>query len=91
VFDLLERWLKNGIFEVQEYVRLQAATIRGATSPPFYYRDIIIQLDAIGVGSLTVVLLTGFFTEPCSRCSRASRSISSARGRSSGVSSARRC
>jgi len=62
VFDLLERWLKNAILEVQEYVRLQAATIRGATSPPFYYRDIIEQLDAIGVGSLTVVLLTGFFT-----------------------------
>src|SRR6188508_2008219 len=32
------------------------------TSPPFYYRDIVMQLDAIGVGSLTVVVLTGFFT-----------------------------
>ena len=29
---------------------------------PFYYRDIIEQFDAIGVGSLTVVLLTGMFT-----------------------------
>ena len=62
MFDLLERWLKNAVLEVQEYVRLQAATIRGATSRPFYYSDIIMQLDAIGVGSLTVVLLTGFFT-----------------------------
>jgi phospholipid/cholesterol/gamma-HCH transport system permease protein len=62
VFDVLERWLKSAILEVQEYVRLQAATIRAATSRPFYYRDIIQQLDTIGVGSLTVVVLTGFFT-----------------------------
>ena len=62
MFDLIERWLKNAVLEVQEYVRLQAATIRGATSRPFYFRDIIEQFEAIGVGSLTVVLLTGFFT-----------------------------
>jgi phospholipid/cholesterol/gamma-HCH transport system permease protein len=62
VFDLLERWLKNAVLEVQEYVRLQAATIRGATSRPFYFRDIVEQFEEIGVGSLTVVLLTGFFT-----------------------------
>jgi phospholipid/cholesterol/gamma-HCH transport system permease protein len=62
VFELFERWLKSALLEVQEYMRLQAATIRGMTSPPFYYRDIIMQLDAIGVGSLTVVVLTGFFT-----------------------------
>ena len=62
MLELLERWLKSLILEVQEYVRLQAATFRAMTSPPFYYRDIIMQLDAIGVGSLTVVVLTGFFT-----------------------------
>jgi phospholipid/cholesterol/gamma-HCH transport system permease protein len=62
VFDLIERWLKSAVLEVQEYMRLQAATIRGATSRPFYFRDIVEQFEAIGVGSLTVVLLTGFFT-----------------------------
>src|SRR6186997_3706372 len=31
-------------------------------SRPIYTRDIIEQLDAIGIGSLTVVLLTGLFT-----------------------------
>ena len=62
MFDLIERWLKNAVLEVQEYMRLQAATIRGATSRPFYFRDIVEQFEAIGVGSLTVVLLTGFFT-----------------------------
>ena len=29
---------------------------------PFYVRDILMQMDLIGVGSLTVVMLTGFFT-----------------------------
>src|SRR5437016_7344878 len=31
-------------------------------SRPFYRYDLVEQLDAIGVASLTVVLLTGFFT-----------------------------
>ena len=31
-------------------------------TPPFYARDVIEQFDAIGAGSLTVVLLTGTFT-----------------------------
>ena len=62
MFDLIERWLKNAVLEVQEYMRLQAATIRGVTTRPFYFRDIVEQFEVIGVGSLTVVLLTGFFT-----------------------------
>src|SRR5512132_3032459 len=35
---------------------------RGTVSRPFYRYDLVEQLDAIGVASLTVVLLTGFFT-----------------------------
>ena len=35
---------------------------RAAVTRPFYFRDMIEQFDAIGVGSLTVVLLTGMFT-----------------------------
>jgi phospholipid/cholesterol/gamma-HCH transport system permease protein len=37
-------------------------SIRAAFTKPFYYRDVVEQFDAIGLGSLTVVLLTGFFT-----------------------------
>lgn len=48
--------------EVQEYVLLCGAAIRNCFSRPFYRHDFIQQLDAIGMGSLTVVLLTGFFT-----------------------------
>jgi phospholipid/cholesterol/gamma-HCH transport system permease protein len=58
----LDTWLKRIALEVQEYVLLTAAALRAVVSPPFYRYDIIEQFDLIGVGSLTVVLLTGFFT-----------------------------
>ena len=62
MLQLLDAWLKGAVLEVQEYVRLQVATIRGAVSRPFYFRDVVEQFEQIGIGSLTVVLLTGFFT-----------------------------
>jgi phospholipid/cholesterol/gamma-HCH transport system permease protein len=58
----IEQWLKAALLEVQEYARLTAFSVRGVFSRPFYFRDVIEQLDAIGIGSLTVILLTGFFT-----------------------------
>ncbi len=54
--------VKGGLLEVQEYVRLSGETARGAFTRPFYAHDLIEQLEVIGLGSLTVVLLTGFFT-----------------------------
>jgi phospholipid/cholesterol/gamma-HCH transport system permease protein len=62
VAPVIETWLKHALLEVQEYVRLCAAALRGSVSRPFYNYDLWEQLDAIGVASLTVVLLTGFFT-----------------------------
>jgi len=62
VIALLERWTKNAALQVQQYVALVVAAIAGAFSRPFYYHDVVEQFDVIGVGSLTVVLLTGFFT-----------------------------
>jgi phospholipid/cholesterol/gamma-HCH transport system permease protein len=62
VVNLLEAWMKGALLEVQEYVKLQIATFRAVFSRPFYFHDFVEQLDQIGVGSLTVVLLTGFFT-----------------------------
>jgi phospholipid/cholesterol/gamma-HCH transport system permease protein len=58
----IERWIKTAALEVQEYVRLVAAAVTGVFTTPRYKYDIIEQFDVIGVGSLTVVLLTGFFT-----------------------------
>ena len=62
VLSLLESWIKGAVLEVQDYIRLQVATVRAMFSRPFYFHDVVEQLDQIGIGSLTVVLLTGFFT-----------------------------
>jgi phospholipid/cholesterol/gamma-HCH transport system permease protein len=55
-------FIKKGLLEVQEYVRLCVAAARAAVSRPFYFSDLVEQIDRIGLGSLTVVVLTGFFT-----------------------------
>jgi phospholipid/cholesterol/gamma-HCH transport system permease protein len=55
-------WIKAALLEVQEYLRLVAATTRALFTRPYYYRDIVEQFMAIGMGSMTVVLLTGTFT-----------------------------
>jgi len=55
-------WIKAALLEVQEYVRMLGKTGRGVLTRPFYYKDVVFQFDAIGIGSLTVVLLTGTFT-----------------------------
>ncbi len=55
-------WSKAAFLEVQEYVRLCAAVLRASVSRPFYARDVVEQFDRIGVGSLTVVVLTELFT-----------------------------
>ena len=54
--------LKQPVLEVQEYLRLLGAVLRGLVTKPIYARDVVEQLDAIGIGSLAVVLLTGAFT-----------------------------
>lgn len=59
---MLDRWIKSALLEVQEYLLLVVAALRGAVTRPFYARDVIEQFDAIGVGSLMVVVLTGLFT-----------------------------
>jgi phospholipid/cholesterol/gamma-HCH transport system permease protein len=58
----INEWLKAAVLEMQEYAQLCWAVAKGLTTPPFYYRDLVQQFDYIGWGSLTVVVLTGFFT-----------------------------
>jgi len=57
-----ETWTKSALLEVQEYVLMVWKSGRAAVTRPFYFRDVVEQFDAIGVGSLTVVLLSGMFT-----------------------------
>jgi phospholipid/cholesterol/gamma-HCH transport system permease protein len=58
----LTEWMKGSLLEVQEYLRLLGKVFRGMVTRPFYLRDVVEQFDAIGVGSMTVVVLTGTFT-----------------------------
>ena len=54
MFAYINNRLKHAVLEVQEYVLLTWAAVRGVFSPPIYAYDISEQLDAIGVQSLTV-------------------------------------
>ena len=58
----MNNWIKAALLEVQEYMRMVGRAARALVTRPFYYRDIIDQLNIIGIGSLTVVILTGLFT-----------------------------
>jgi phospholipid/cholesterol/gamma-HCH transport system permease protein len=53
---------KRTIFSLQEFFVLSGKAIGFIFVRPFYRADTIQQMDAIGVGSLGIVLLTGFFT-----------------------------
>src|SRR6202162_2428626 len=47
---------------VQDYVLFCVQSVTNLFQRPFYLTDIVSQADAIGVGSLPIVVLTGFFT-----------------------------
>jgi phospholipid/cholesterol/gamma-HCH transport system permease protein len=53
--------IKTGLLAVQEYSVLAWKSIVDVFSPPFYFRDLLDQMDVIGVGSLPIIILTGFF------------------------------
>lgn len=52
----------RALLELQETTLLLARSARGVFRKPRYFQEAIQQMDAIGVGSLTIVILTGFFT-----------------------------
>jgi phospholipid/cholesterol/gamma-HCH transport system permease protein len=52
---------KNWVRSVQDYSFLSARAVAGIFVPPHYVKDLLDQMDIVGVGSLPIVLLTGFF------------------------------
>lgn len=58
----LDRATRSTVWSVQEYFLLAWQAIRFAFARPFYSTDLAQQMDAIGVQSLGIVLLTGLFT-----------------------------
>jgi phospholipid/cholesterol/gamma-HCH transport system permease protein len=58
----LTRPVKSALAGVQNFSLLVARTVVSFFRPPFYVRDTFVQMDAIGVQSLAIVMLTGVFT-----------------------------
>jgi phospholipid/cholesterol/gamma-HCH transport system permease protein len=57
-----EMFLKKQVAAIQEYSILSGAAIKGLFTRPRYWADIYTQMDSIGVGSMPIIVLTGFFT-----------------------------
>ncbi len=62
VLEYPYRFFVRAIWEIQSYTLLASRSIANLFTRPIYWKEIILQMDRIGVGSLTIVLLTGFFT-----------------------------
>ena len=54
--------LKQWIAAVQDYSILAATAIMDIFTGPHYWADMFTQMDSIGVGSMPIIVLTGFFT-----------------------------
>jgi phospholipid/cholesterol/gamma-HCH transport system permease protein len=58
----IDRTAKDMIGALQEYALLSGRALANLFRRPLYSADIVTQADSIGVGSIPIVLLTGFFT-----------------------------
>jgi len=58
----LLNFLKSPVESVQDFYILTGQALRNIFRSPHYGDDIIVQMDSIGVGSISIVLLTGFFS-----------------------------
>ena len=61
VSDVLADFAKLSILRVQDYTKLSIRSLINLFTPPRYGQDTLDQMDDIGVGSLPIVLLSGFF------------------------------
>jgi phospholipid/cholesterol/gamma-HCH transport system permease protein len=61
VAELLTDVAKQSVFTVQDYAKLSARSVTNLFTRPRYMQDTLDQMDDIGVGSLPIVLLSGFF------------------------------
>jgi phospholipid/cholesterol/gamma-HCH transport system permease protein len=55
-------FLKAPVLAIQEFFTLAGKAFQNIIRSPHYHDDIALQMDVIGVGSLSIVLLTGFFS-----------------------------
>ncbi|MEP6857886.1 MAG: ABC transporter permease [Gemmatimonadales bacterium] len=62
ILDGVNDAAKRTVYSLQEFFTLAGKAIGFIFVKPFYAADLFQQMDVIGVGSLGIVLLTGFFT-----------------------------
>jgi phospholipid/cholesterol/gamma-HCH transport system permease protein len=62
VIETFSTRLKLALLAIQEFSSLSYRAVASMFSRPRYWRDTLEQMDSIGVGSLTIVTLTGLFT-----------------------------
>lgn len=55
-------FVKQKVEAVQQYTFMSAQSLANLVRKPFYFADVMQQADLIGVGSLPIVVLIGFFT-----------------------------
>src|ERR1700683_48677 len=60
-FGLVSDSLKRQVLAFQDYTLLVVRAIANIFTPPWYWTDTMSQMDAIGVGSLPIVVTAGFF------------------------------
>ncbi|MDT8436993.1 MAG: ABC transporter permease [Gemmatimonadota bacterium] len=61
-FRYVSRRARTLAWHAQSYFGLLGRALQGSVTRPFYLRDLTVQLDVVGVGSIGIVLLTGLFT-----------------------------
>jgi phospholipid/cholesterol/gamma-HCH transport system permease protein len=61
ILSVLADSIKRQILNVQEYAQLSFRSLANLVTSPRYGMDTLEQMDLIGVGSLPIVILTGFF------------------------------
>src|SRR5258708_6587368 len=62
VVTTVDEWMRGVVLGVHDYFALVGRAVAFVFARPFYLRDTIVQMDRIGVGSLTILILTGGFT-----------------------------
>src|ERR1700729_1670196 len=61
IFSILAEAIKQQVLGVQNYAELLFRSLANLATTPRYWFDTLEQMDLIGVGSLPIVILTGFF------------------------------
>jgi phospholipid/cholesterol/gamma-HCH transport system permease protein len=61
VMEVLGDAAKRAVAAVQDYAELSIRAITNMATGPHYFQDTLDQMDDVGVGSLPIILLSGFF------------------------------